>query len=348
MTTVTAGQQGAGETPDNQVIGGAVHNQPVASDGIDSFKAFEAAMAAEEMGTAKQEETPAVETPKPAAEAEAEGEAAAEAAANNEGGEEAGKETDPAAGAAAAATPPVLTKGQQKKADRVAAAARRSAEAETQAAREEAAAAKRELAELKAGKTPTAAAEPAEGEPDPEKYEYGTLDPKYHRDVRAYDREQIKKDLLADQQATAAKAKASETVQSFEKQVDSLLEEHLDYYEVVEDGLKAGKWQLPEAFNAVLMESVVGAKIAYHLAKNPAEASRIAALPEPRQLIEFGKLETTLTPAKGKTAAAQTAHIPKAGAPADVVRGNGGKFATNPATTDFAAFEKSHSHLLNQ
>jgi hypothetical protein len=96
------------------------------------------------------------------------------------------------------------------------------------------------------------------------------------------------------------------------------------------------------------MESPVGAKIAYELAKNPAESRRIAALPVLKQAAEFGKMEARLTdpPAQGKSG--KKAAVSKADPPADAVRGSGGKFQANSATTDFAAFERSHAHLLNQ
>src|SRR5260221_12946246 len=41
-----------------------------------------------------------------------------------------------------------------------------------------------------------------------------------------------------------------------------------------------------------------GPAIAYHLGKNPKEAARIAALPNPMQLIEMGKLSATLAAPK--------------------------------------------------
>jgi hypothetical protein len=46
---------------------------------------------------------------------------------------------------------------------------------------------------------------------------------------------------------------------------------------------------------AMLHAGEIGARIAYHLAKNPEEAERIAALPASRQAVEIGKLEMKLS-----------------------------------------------------
>lgn len=297
------------------------------------------------------EEAATGEAEKPAEKAAEEAKAGAETPKE---GEEAAGEGEVSADAGKAAEksgdkPTILSKGQQKKADRIAAAARREGDSRAAAAEARAKAAEDALAAAKGEKPAKEAFKRDPNEPDPEKYDYGSLDPQYQRDVRAYDRKVIRDELAAEQQATAAKAKASETVAGYEKQVDALLETNDDYYEVVEDGLREGKWTLPAAFGDILMESAVGAQIAYHLAKSTAEATRIANLPAHRQMIEFGKLETKFegaAPTKGKQAA--SARVSQADPPAEVVRGSGGKFQANPATTDFAAFERTHSHLLNQ
>lgn len=310
--------------------------------GIDSFKAAEAAMAAEETSAAdKPEDT--------SAKAAEKAEEKPEIAEGDKGGEEAGEEGDTPADGEAPPAKPALTKGQQKKVDRAAAAARRQAEADATAAREEAARLRAENEALKAGKQPAKQAPSDDVEPSPEDFEYGTLDPAYQKAVRAYDKAQLKKELLADQQAKAAEAKASETVAKFEERVDAFLEVHDDYYEKVEDGLREGKWVLPSAFGDVIMDSAAAPQVLYHLAENPKIAAKINALPAARQLIELGKLEVQLAPeapaTKEKT---QTARVSKAEPPAEVVRGSNGKFQVNSATTNFSEFERTHSHLLNQ
>lgn len=324
-------QETAGTAPD-------LANAPsgpgtVEAEGVSSFAAFEAAQAAAEapvVEEAEGEETPVLEGDEPPA---LEGD-------EPEAGDPPAAETKPADGK--------LSKGQQKKADRAAAAARRAGEAALDAEKAETARLKAENADLKAGKKPAAATVTADdAEPDPDKFEYGTLDPAYQKAVRAFDKATLKKELVADQLAEAAKAKASETTAAYEKQVDTLLEEHDDYYEVVEDGFKAGKWVLPEGFSPILMDSPVGAKIAYELGKNPAESRRIAALPVLRQAAEFGKMEARFSEASPKGKSGKAPAVSKADPPVDPVRGSGGKFKANAATTDFAAFERTHSHLLN-
>lgn len=55
---------------------------------------------------------------------------------------------------------------------------------------------------------------------------------------------------------------------------------------------------------AALVDMENGMDVAYHLGKNPAEAMRIASLPQNRQLIEIGRIEAALASNTRKTTAA--------------------------------------------
>jgi len=96
--------------------------------------------------------------------------------------------------------------------------------------------------------------------------------------------------------------KQAKAQQEFQKRVDAVIELGQKSYpdfdatinEAVEDGVIPTKGALYEA----IMDSDVGEKLAYHLAKHPAEAERIQKLSVYGQLRELGKLEDKLTAKK--------------------------------------------------
>lgn len=61
-----------------------------------------------------------------------------------------------------------------------------------------------------------------------------------------------------------------------------------------EDVLSASEAPMTPQMAEAIMHSELGPKLAYHLAKNPEEAERIAALPAARQATEIGRLETKI------------------------------------------------------
>lgn len=225
---------------------------------------------------------------------------------------------------------------------------RSAAEERAAAAEARAAAAEAALEATKSGKPPakeTAAEETGDDEPDPEKFEYGSLDPAYLKAVRAYDKAQILKTVQASRQDEAAQRQAEELDQKFDAQVEALDAEVGDYVEKVVLGAQEKRWALSAELGALVKQSDVGAKIAYHLASNPAESIALFHKSPLEQAAWFGRKEAEFAAptTKGKQPA-----VSKADPPVENVRGQAGKFAPNSATTDFAAFEKAHAHLLNQ
>lgn len=116
-------------------------------------------------------------------------------------------------------------------------------------------------------------------------------------------------------------------------------EKYDDYFEAVIEGADKGTWPCTALMADTMKTSELGADVAYHLAKHPDEARRIAALDPISQVRELGKLEVklTLTPAVPKPKTATDAPEPHPQA-----RGGGGKFKVDPATSDFAAFDKQY------
>ena len=107
-----------------------------------------------------------------------------------------------------------------------------------------------------------------------------------------------------------------------------------DYFEAL-----AGDWPCSAPMADAIRTSEDGAHVAYHLARNPDQARRIAGLEPLAQIREIGRLEARLTKAAGSSSIRAYSGAPS---PAPFGRGGGGRFKIDPATSDFAAFEKQY------
>lgn len=253
--------------------------------------------------------------------------AAMEAAVNGDQPAETTEEELPADDAGAEQTPPKPRQTAQERIDEVT-AARREAERRADEAERRVA----YLEGLTQGQRPTKPAETAppqeEGRPDPAVYQ---TDDDYIEAVAEWkaglivDRKLKEREQQTEQQSAAEQWNASQA---------KAKAAHDDYDAVVR---KPGWVCTPVMFDA-MKTSEAGGEVAYHLATNPDEARRIAALPPISQVREIGRLEARLsdeTPPKTppKTATDAPPATPQ-------VRGAGGQFKPAPDTTDFAAFEK--------
>jgi hypothetical protein len=188
----------------------------------------------------------------------------------------------------------------------------------------------------KATQAPAPAQEPQqplrdEAEPDPSKYTYGETDANFIRDHATYHaRKAFREEQERDQQA-----RAQQTAQAqFAEREAKAVEQFDDFYQVVGHGYDKAVKVIPQAAQQAILECEVGPQIAYHLAKNPAEARRLSAMSPLSQAREIGRLEAKLTaaPLTPKTAT-------QAPEPSPSLRGAGGRFAPAPDTADFRQFE---------
>lgn len=236
------------------------------------------------------------------------------------------------------------------------------------AAEEKAAALEAEIAALKAGKggddtdgnDDTADTRPETDiqpdlsdltKPDPadDKYMFGEIDAKFMEDMAEYNAEVA----FRKREAKAEAKRAQETRQQQEQAalarleknfVDNVVEpgkkEFDDFEDVVIEGGKAGVYQLTPTLVSLISESEAGAKIMYHFASNPDEALKVANMSVERQAAYFGRMEARFSSQEdaGKKRRAEPTRAPKPGKRR--ARGSGKGNRTNPATTDFAAFEK--------
>jgi hypothetical protein len=117
-------------------------------------------------------------------------------------------------------------------------------------------------AELKT-KAPAEAAKVEEIEPDPAKY---TDQKEFLKDWGGWNRKQALKEFNAEQARINLQAQVEQQATRLAAQVEKAREEFSDFNEVIESGLSI---VVPNHIKQAIMESEVGAYLAYHLRKNP-------------------------------------------------------------------------------
>lgn len=337
MGTITSEQ----DVTVQQGGGGAAAPAPDAANPFAMFKT--------EVSTGETERLAAVEAAKdPAAAAAKVAEAAAAAtaaAASNENVIE-GPEAEAAAAAeaeAAAATTPEKG-GKSKFQQRLDQFRRQTSDAEARAERAEAALAEERrtkkvaptpsTTEAKSWKTdPTA--------PKPDNFPFGEVDPDFivaladwRFEQRTAQQAEVDKTNSA---RSAAEAEASKVNAEWEARAEAAAVKLPDFVDVVYATTADGKpaWPASALMSRLIKASPQGPEVAYHLAKNPAEARRIFALPVEQQAVEFGSLKT-----KFATGTKAPAKVPGAPPPPKVVAtGQGGTPPSASSSSDFAAFE---------
>ncbi len=164
-------------------------------------------------------------------------------------------------------------------------------------------------------------AKPAE-DGEPKREQFGTYEEylEARADWRA-DRkvEERFKKQSEEQTQTRTAQEQQKLMKDFQGHAAKVAKELEDFEEVMESSEAP---MTREMAMAMLHAGEIGPRIGYHLAKNPEEAQRIAALPESRQAAEIGKLEAKLL-----TPAAEPKKPSKAPAPIDPVGGK--KVATD-------------------
>ena len=183
-------------------------------------------------------------------------------------------------------------------------------------------------------------------EPDPadaEKYPYGELDKQYLADVTDYTVEvKLRKRDASNRQREAASQEATEFKTKWEKNIAPGLKakDMPNFKELVVDGAENKAWPLTPETGRLLIDSDQGARIAYHLAKNPKKAADVASRTPLEQAKWVGKMEDRFAAKYGKDGAkAGTKKTTRAPAPPTSTARARAKPEPTAATTDFAAFE---------
>jgi len=158
----------------------------------------------------------------------------------------------------------------------------------------------REIAALKEPK-------PVEVKPEgkPKREDYGSYE-EHVEAVAEWKADQRVQKRLEEFEGKSAKkdeeTKRAKAQQEFQKRVDSVVElgqkTYPDFDAVINEAVEDGVIPLKGALYEAIMDSDMGEKLVYHLAKHPAEAERIQKLSVYGQLRELGKLEDKLSAKK--------------------------------------------------
>lgn len=188
-------------------------------------------------------------------------------------------------------------------------------------------------------------------EPDASKYEFGDKDLEYIKDHAKWE---AKMETLQEQAKARFTSEAASLEAKWTKNLVEAVKNYPDFDEVVVAGAKDEEkgWPCPPVIALGIKDSDVGYHIAYDLAKNPDEATRISKLSPLEQAREFGRLEERhfAKVERAKKKAERDADRDRNGQPRRVTRapnppkrrvsGNSGRSAVPYDTDDFDAFEK--------
>ena len=149
------------------------------------------------------------------------------------------------------------------------------------AAEQRAEALQRQIDELKGTKSDGAST----GEPKPE--DFKTVGD-YTRALVKYEAQEAGKKSRANTETERQQAQANSVLSEFGKRQADFMKATPDYEEVLSDC----DVDIPPMTQQYLVESEYGPQLAYHLAKNPDDITRLRKLSPARQIAEMGKLET--------------------------------------------------------
>lgn len=155
----------------------------------------------------------------------------------------------------------------------------------------------------------------------------------YTRALVRYEAKKAGETGAAKAEQSKQQERATELVSAFVKRQDDFMVATPDYEDVV------GNTDLiiPNIATQYLVESDVGPQLAYHLAKNPDEVTRLQKLSPSRVLAELGKLEMKLEKpaAPAKADAGKPTEVSKAPAPITPLAGKEASVTKDPKDMNF-------------
>jgi len=169
----------------------------------------------------------------------------------------------------------------------------------------------------------------ADAEPDPADFTYGETDPGYIKALGSFTARQEFARLTREQEA---RTRVNTVESTWTERQQSFAKDKPDYQDKID-----GDWACTKPMADAIKTSEDGPAVAYHLASNPAEARRIAALDPLAQIRAIGRIEASLTKADPTP---QPKTVSDAPPPHPQVRGSAGRFTVAPDTDDLNAFEK--------
>jgi len=174
------------------------------------------------------------------------------------------------------------------------------------------------------------------GKPEPKAEDFDTYE-KYTKALARWEFAEIRAEEAFNENQRSAKQARETAVKSFQDRAKEAAKKYDDFEEVIESDL-----EISSAVHACMIESEHGPEIAYHLAKNPAEAERLNKLSPLAAAREIGKLET-----KFATAAAAPKPKPSSQAP-DPITPVSSRAASPKKLGDADLDYEAHERLANK
>jgi len=172
-------------------------------------------------------------------------------------------------------------------------------------------------------------------EPKASDYTYGEEDAAYIHDKAKFEARQ---EYETAEQERAAREHGERVEKTWDDRQVAFAADKPDFF----DKVAANDLPISPPMAIAIKTSENGPAVAYHLATNPDEARRLAALDPIAQVREVGRLEAKLEqPASPNTPNTKT--VSDAPPPPQPLRGQGGRFQVAADTDDFEAFERTHS-----
>ena len=145
--------------------------------------------------------------------------------------------------------------------------------------------------------TQVAAPKPAEEAPaapqEPKREQYADYESYLEARAEFRAERKVEERLAKDREDSVKRSTVTaqeKAVERFKQQAEDAAKEIPDFHEVMQES----DAPLTDAMRDAIYETDIPARIAYHLAKNPDEARRIAALSSARQAVEIGRLEAKI------------------------------------------------------
>ncbi len=180
--------------------------------------------------------------------------------------------------------------------------------------------------------------------PNPDDFTYGELDSEYVEALTAYQVTlQLGKQREKDEetrQSEAAEEQAQELQTQYDERVVDGLEAYDDFEDVVIAAADEGKYPLSRDMAMLAVESPVGHHVLYKIAGDLDLAKKLAQLPPVQQAREFGRLEAQFATDDDGENPPKPKKIPAARKPPTKRSGGKGAVPFDPATSNFADFEK--------
>lgn len=190
-------------------------------------------------------------------------------------------------------------------------------------------------------------AKPGTGEPQRDQFESYEAYIEARADWRAD--QKVKEALDADRKASQAREQQGRQSQGMEQVAQSWTKRETefqatakDYLDVVTPFVEEDLGSFSQPARAAIVESDIGPQVLYHLAQNPDEAERIAALSPVRQVAELGKIEVSLSKAAETPAPAKVSKAPAPITPVKSGRSTVQGFNDNMSDAEYREWRKNH------